>query len=445
MKYHNENIIIPIHILKNISENEKFKELFINSLKRYTIDEETIFQSSKNIKFLLLEEMIEIKCFLFEYKDNTNNIIKELIDKSYKKEIENKKLIIVYKNYDENNNYYDKVKSLINEEHLNKIKAIKEDLDSVNKKINNLEQISCYLKNFFPKNNEKIEEVNNKIKGLEEGNIINDTDYSSYLNEIGMEDQDKLLDLNFLKSIYFKKIYSKNKENFQEEEDLLEKSKSDFSKLKQIFSDEKIEIKMNNDDIKKFLQTIKKDNNLKQELKNINEIINEHPIPEERINDLIEEIETYDTLYQIKIILSGIINLMEILGVVKKGLYKKIKEYFDNINNKKNIITLEKIKEIIQFLEEIKININTYEENYMNFFELLDKNPNAINWILDKRDEDFNLLRKFILDSDKNEHLTFEILKSKEIKKIFKDLENKTDEEFINKILDILIDKNQSQ
>ena len=116
MKYHNENIIIPIHILKNISENEKFKELFINSLKRYTIDEETIFQSSKNIKFLLFEEMIEIKCFLFEYKDNTNNIIKELIDKSYKKEIENKKLIIVYKNYDENNNYYDKIKSLINEE-----------------------------------------------------------------------------------------------------------------------------------------------------------------------------------------------------------------------------------------------------------------------------------------------------------------------------------------
>ena len=82
-----------------------------------------------------------------------------------------------------------------------------------------------------------------------------------------MEDQNKLLDLNFLKSIYFKKIYSKNKENFQDEEDLLEKSKSEFSKLKQIFSDEKIEIKMNNDDIKKFLQTIKKDNNLKQELK----------------------------------------------------------------------------------------------------------------------------------------------------------------------------------
>ena len=67
LEVNNEKIIIPIYILEKIEK--KFHEMIINELqKKYPLDEDTVFDSNKKPKFLLLEQMIEKKFFLFNYE-----------------------------------------------------------------------------------------------------------------------------------------------------------------------------------------------------------------------------------------------------------------------------------------------------------------------------------------------------------------------------------------
>ena len=235
--------------------------------------------------------------------------------------------------------------------------------------------------------------------------------------------------LNYLKSSYFKKIYNEKKSQINNEEILLNETKNEFNDLKQLFSSQdKIETKMKNNNIKKFVDNRNSFDELENEIKVLYEIFHEMKImPDEEFNKLIKEIKTFNAFYQIKIVITGLVKLRNISIIGKTELYRKIETYFDNINNDE-YKTLDKINEIIDFLKNININININEENiskdnyFLYFFNLLYENQDAINWIMQKKDDDFIALRNFIIDSDKNECLTFEILESQKLIDIFKGL-----------------------
>ena len=95
-----------------------------------------------------------------------------------------------------------------------------------------------------------------------------------------------------------------------------------------------------------------------------------------------------------------------------------------NIDKKKSLID---IKSKIEFLKrELDINIkerNQKDNKLINFLELLIQFPNAINWILNQEEINFQSLERFIIDSDKNEHLTLKIIDLKKIKKYFEELQ----------------------
>ena len=76
----NEEENIPIYILNKISENNEFKEKFINSLVTYKIDEDTIFSDKKDNKFILLEKMIEKNYYL---KNLLKNQIFQILNLHY--------------------------------------------------------------------------------------------------------------------------------------------------------------------------------------------------------------------------------------------------------------------------------------------------------------------------------------------------------------------------
>ena len=461
-RHNHNNVMIPIYILNNIKENnqsnqsEKIK-LFINSLKSYVIEENTVFLNKKNNKFLLLEEMIENDYFLEKYKDETNKIIDNLINKCYYKyEIENKKLFILYDNYNKNNNYYTKIIKIINKNQFEILSKSYEELVETKKYVNKLDSFLNYLKIFFESKKKKIQDIENKIKEVNKGNLqtIYDIENKRFMSTLMLEYSNRSHDVRLLNSKYFKIIYNEKKRKItdkkkildeEDEKKLLDETKNEFNRLRELFYEEEIEIKINNNDnIKRFLENIKQYNKLENEIKNLYEIFYENKImADNKFNKLIKEIKTFNSFYQIKIVITGLIKLMDFFKTNKKDIYVKIKKYFDNINNE-NYKTLDNINQIISFLEDINIIINIdtikiIESDYIiYFFELLYENQDAINWIIKKKEDDFILLRNFIIDSDKNEHLTFEILKSQKIIKIFQVLYNKKEKEFIKKLLEIL-------
>ena len=157
----NEEENIPIYILNKISENNEFKKEFINSLVTYKIDEDTIFSDKKNNKFILLEKMIEKNYYLYEYKEQTNKLINEIYNNFDNSKMTNEKLFIIYNNYNVNNNYYDKIKEIIEENKLNRIINYLDKIENAKKYLDNLKIVLKYYETFFLKS--KTNEIN-KVK-----------------------------------------------------------------------------------------------------------------------------------------------------------------------------------------------------------------------------------------------------------------------------------------
>ena len=102
-----------------------------------------------------------------------------------------------------------------------------------------------------------------------------------------MKYKNKTRDLRFSQSDYFKTIYDKNKKIIEDEEQLLIKTKEEIMKLNQLFSEEKIEMKLKNNSIKNFIETEEEEGKLEKEIKNLYKILNDRHIPEDKIKDLI--------------------------------------------------------------------------------------------------------------------------------------------------------------
>ena len=162
LEINNEKIIIPIYVLEKI--NKKFQEMIINELqKKYPIDEDTAFDSVKNKKFLLLEQMIERKFFLFNYEKETIKFIKNTINNAYYNyKYCYEKLIIIFNNYNKNTDghyFYSIIETIIKrKEFKNEIELLeklKNQINDVKNTINLLENMLILYGNYKSKSKNK--------------------------------------------------------------------------------------------------------------------------------------------------------------------------------------------------------------------------------------------------------------------------------------------------
>ena len=435
---------IPIYFLQKIN-NEKIKKDFIKSLQnKYSIDNDTIFSKIKNNKFLLLEQMIENNFFLYDYKTATIKFIKNIINDAYdvyKFKYNYKELIIIFDNYKKN--YYKIIEIIFKEdgfqnerEYLEKLKKLKKDIEEVKGKIELLNKRKILDENYYKISKSKeIKDIGNIIKELEEGNLklINEHKYQSFLYNMVIENKEIHLDFSISSFSYFKYLYeinkSANKENNQDEKALFNKTKKEIEELYNIIFNKNIEEKMKNPHMKKFMKYLdidkeqKFDNDLFIQIKVLYNIFNEKEKADEDIQKLVDEIKLYKDYIKIEMFSSVLINILSIFKSKNNDIYKKIKNIFDEINTEKKYENLIEKKKFLNIDEEI--------DDYYNFFYLLDKykelNINPLVWLKDKNVEYFYSLRKYILDSGENEHLTFEILKMENIKHFFDGLYEKDD------------------
>ena len=174
---------------------------------------------------------------------------------------------------------------------------------------------------------------------------------------------------------------------------------------------------------------------------------------DEKVGKLYEEIKTFDSYSVVEQIVKGIYVLLENYGFNKDKkdvIFKEIKTMNEDLNKKIKIRTLKDINKKIKLLEKI-ININIIKEDIdkneiIHFFILLSKFPNSIEWIKEKNEKDFQNLEKFIIDSDKNEHLTLKVINLVELKKIFEEeLNCGSGKKLLTKLLDKLNNPNENK
>ena len=175
-----ENIMIPIYILENTRNLERFQKLFLKKLSYYIIDEKAIFSEDKTNKFLLLEQMIEKNLFLYEYKKKTDSFIKKLND--HRDNEIHKNLIKIYNNKVKEN-YYDIIIKILNEEQKNNIKELLVKVGNNENYIKSFENIERYLTMFFPSKIKEISRISFLINKLKNGpiNLKESKDYSKDL------------------------------------------------------------------------------------------------------------------------------------------------------------------------------------------------------------------------------------------------------------------------
>ena len=390
--------------------------------------------------------MNENNFFLKSYKEKTNNFIENLMKK--RESYPYNKLIIIYNNYelmDENNEhyYYNKVKNILNEKQINNIKSFQSEIRSTMDFINRLKNIEKYLYYFFIISKET--DYYNLIyyRKLLEGSPIKTKDEKMYkedLRKIINEYSEKANDIKYLDSYIFYKIYIKFRDSIKDEEECLEKSKKELENLKEIFEDKNIEEKVKNNYINILTTKIKDKNKLIKEIRVLYSILNNSEKSENKIEDLINEIITFQSYSTFKKIMSGLKILLENLNI-KDEIYFEMKELNEDLN--KNIVkrSVEDINKKIKYLQKFKIDIKQSENQgskINKFLILLNQNPNAIKWILKQSEDNFTSLYKFIIDSDRNKHLTLKILYLKDIKNYFSQLKGFSSEELIKNIEDTL-------
>ena len=452
-KYDKE-IMIPVYILEKTRNLNHFQELFLKKLSFYIIDEKAIFSENKTNKFLLLEQMIDKDLFLNEYKKKTESFIEKLYE-NRENEI-HKNLIKIYNNKTYKTNYYDKIIKILNKDQKRNINEFLAEIGNNENKIKSLKKIEKFLVMFFPSKIEEILKINSLIDKLNDGpiNLKLNEKYSGDLkyfinnyNNNNINDDIKKLD-----SACFNKIYWEIKDSFKDEKMSLKKTKEKFEKFRNIFDNQSIEEKMEDQTLKVLLQ-IKDKKKLNKEIKILYIIFKEKESLKiedlKEITKLVEDILSFESFTTIKKVIYGLKILLENLNF-KDEIYENIKKLLENYN-KENIKITEITENAKNFLKDINIipnesiEENKLDDSVIHFFILLNQFPNAIIWIIDKNENDFKSLDKLIIDSDKNELLSLKVINLIDIKRFFKESNIISSKILIDKILDNLKgDKNNN-
>ena len=388
-KSDNNEKSIPIYIYEKLNDEKtkaQFKELILNKLASYVIDEETIFSEEKNYKFLLLEDLYQNNLFDYDYKTKTieciNNTFKKREEYSYEK------IMKVVTCYDNNNNYYDKVKGLLTEsQQLDLRDFYLNEINSDKNNINELQTIYDFLKTFFPETkSEDISNVKDFIDTLKKEKINTKENYRNELYEIKNKyNQSKKKYHNYSKSKIFMALYYKLKQN--ENERFLNELKTQFDDfIINIFEKDLLLLNLCDNIIYEGLQKLKESElipefnmlySIYREVSNKNVPVRELII-KNKVKEIIRKIELNNQYNSKSKLINGILLLLNNLNINKNGDGKD--DFYSQIND----LIKEDNKE--EFIKKAKSFLNNNKEidegNLMaEFLKSLSKCPKALEWL----------------------------------------------------------------
>ena len=451
----NKKECIPIIILNIINSKEKF----INKLSYFVIN----INFNEN-RVLLLKEMHK----------NSN-----YYDYDYKK-----KTIYFISNLDQNktNFTFDKFNYIYNK--VNEIKNVFLKPGSKNDYENGFSELIKFKMYEIADFSNKLEELNNILKCLKKlfsddpdisriQNLINDLKkikLSSYVNDYYKKDDTKIkrflnkyreiteIFLVYMHSQLFLNLINSDKiNNINNKEEKIEKYKEAKNLINELmnalFNENFQGLENFKEEYVKLFEKFLEENKIRVELEKLYKIyidINKlkvDALSEERKNKIVNKIKLFPiTTKKIKII-KGIFHLLENIDASKSDFYEKLKDkynYFNLADNKDEIHTKNSIadewlqknnlkdKIIIEGQEENnEITIQEIKDSYKLF-----ENPDAIKWLLEMTDENFEYLYCYLIYYDFNHYIN--IFDIKKIREYFKKLRDKKDSDLINEIINIM-------
>ena len=436
--------------LKEELDNNSINKKIILSNKKNKINKESLLFSEGNILSINKsksnlkekEENYKIACKNNNTINNSNNINNSKINgtqfTSRNSKNKKRKLFIDSISFEkiEPNNLFESNKNNVENNKISYLNLNSNSMNNTYSEKNNANNIS-YLKN---KNIKDCYE--NTCNSFEETTNINDYE-NNPINKNTLDEEKYLFNNSSMKYgnldiINSKELIINNKNNFNNEENIIEKSvELEYYPINEIINNEEeyeLDIKGKNASFFKH-KIIDKNKNiirfLFKEEKN-NKANNSHPK------------------------LKAKISLNSYLNIIKKSLYKKKSDNNENEDKKENIeinknnkmsFSISSYEEFIkQLIDEISINNYDKDNNYINNNNMLENDidnfedkiknlKNSVLYLLVKKHYLNSMNDKLALISENNEIIDE---KKKEIYNLFKKIKNNCKTYNINRVLDIL-------
>ena len=439
-KYNIESIIYFINHLE--TDDNIIIEIFLNEINNYIFSEKDFFSIEENDRYNLFKILcLNKKKFILnksgDYLTNLKYICETLIAKLKNLDLIFHEISIYFTNsldnfllkriqfllfglskdekmgddiIHESNQIYDK---------------LKEQIFIIKNHVRELGETSDYLEDFFSQNREKMklkDEINilcSKIFQKKIKDIANSDEIKKKIN--GYQNLIKDAKKNIEKkknSLLFREIYNSNKKKIKDQIYLLDQTCEMFFLAMEIIKEEPEKIQ-NNKFINFFYEIGYKDeDNLDKE---IDWLINYGKIK-------IGEDKKMKLLTSLKLLIkkTNIINIIKGI-LILKDIYEdnlnqteEEKFYFDELKNKSYLLTKKnispkEIKEIINFIRA-KFKEITFENNDINFkkkilvfFNLFNTNKESFYFFKEKKIENIEHLKEFLLDSDEKEISLYDI------------------------------------
>ena len=415
--------------LQKVEMKKNNINIFFIKLEKFSLKYDDFFEE-KNIRFKLFEILLNSqKINLHDenvlntsFWQNTSDTCKAIIMNFEQLNISFNQIIMSFKTigkenlqkrlkyiYKFQNDQFEDYKSFHN------FKKVVEVVENWEKNIENIKIMENY-NIFISKENENINEINSKLEEYSK-KIFNydlkyldsnegQKEYSNHIDSKTFQLAEEILKLK--NSVIFLKIFKKIKKIEKKKKNIATRAKDEFLKLKKLFADseQKIlkELKSNKDALK-FLIEINSENEniLIEEIDWLKNYFNINYFSHKEF--LIEKIKIYMKNQSIYKILSGILKFFDIFRDIfdltnqnNSTFVAKITEF---INKYKSIdlITFEESEKNIKYLDE-QLNISKYnKEIFEKFFIKVDKYPNCIKFLKNKKTKDVEYSKEFLLDN----------------------------------------------
>ena len=436
------NIDEIIYFIENLeTADNNIIEIFLNEISNYIFNEKDFFSTEENERYILFQSLLKYKKKYIlnrtgDYILNLNYISQTLITKLKNSNIVYYEVMPIFTDF--KNNFLlirirDILFSLSKEEIIGNdiinesfqiYNNIQEQIISIKNNIKELGETSNYLEEFFSQNREKMKQKENIIK------FISDI-FKKKVYEITNSDVIKKMFDGFQglikeskknieikkNSLLFIEIYNSNKNKIKDQIYLLEETCKMFLTAIDIIKEEPEKIQnhkyidyfyeigyINEDNLDREIdwlikyQNIKISDDKKDKLLNALKIL----IKKKNIINIIKGIFILKNIYE-----ENLIETDE-----EKFYFNELKEKLDLLTKK---ISSNEIKKIINFIREkfkevtFDNNDNNYKNKILVFFNIFNNNKESFYFFKEKKIENIENLKEFLLDSDEKELSLYDI------------------------------------
>ena len=403
-------------LLEKTSQNEIYVKALINNLSEYYLKPENFLNEENSINFKIFKLLyqknyfnLDIKWFIFSnYYKKTIKTIDYLYNLLNNLNIDYSILYFLFNHYKDNlkenilclclgklvmaNNLYNK---------LNNIKT------EILEKRNDLNEIINYFKLYFPKS--KINEVKQCTEILNQMNLlklfqIKEEKYNKKYFNIFKHKEDAYKFNQLSNSIFFMDIYRVNIKKYdndnsiKKENIILDDSKKEYNKLKDLFNKDKKKIKL--DSLKLFYEELKTREDrafiIKREINYLKNYFNLKDYP---TKDLEQSIIIYLSKDNIKKLFLGVQSFIKIFNLKRTDFSIKISKYLEEIDNKEiSFKTNNKLSKFVKENLNLKYEYEKDEQSdiFTDCIEMLPDREESISFAQGKEEWEIRYLNEFI-------------------------------------------------